>query len=268
MATADKSKTKSTGKSATGPVSAKAAVKARREAEARRRQQQQRILLAIAAVTVLAVVAIIILIQIQPVEAAIPDEVKTAYQGIPSGRTADGFYFIGAENAATTIEEFSSFSCSACLNYHKSTFKNLVDKFKDGSLKFVYLPLTKYGSYLADGQARGAICAGEQGKFWEMHDVMFDWQGRYGNGANDYRRLTNAAAALGLDTAKFGACLTADSTTQLITKAEEIATARGVNSTPHVFLNGQKVYPDMAGRDQPPGLNEIRGLIEANAAAK
>jgi protein-disulfide isomerase len=279
MATTDKPKSKPTsaagasktpGKpvSTTSAASSKKSVKERQAAARKKQQQQQTILFGIVAVAVLAVVAIVIVVNTQPVEATIDDSIKTAYADIPTGVTADGYYFIGAENAPTTMEEFSSFSCPACLNYHNSVFKGLMDKFKDGSLKFVYIPLTKFGGYISDGQSRGAICAGEQGKFWEMHDIMFDWQQQYATGANDYRRLTSAAGTLGLDTGKFQACLSAGSTGDLIAKAERQAAERGANSTPSVFLNGEMIYPNYAGTTNPLGFPELRGLIEANANAQ
>lgn len=63
---------------------------------------------------------------------------------------------------------------------------------------------------------------------------------------------------LGLDTAKFGECLTASSTGDMIAKAADLAQARGVNSTPTVFFNGTKIYPEMAdGSTSIPGAERI-----------
>jgi protein-disulfide isomerase len=211
-------------------ASEKKSIKARREAERRRRQQQQALLFTVGGIVLLAVVVIAIVVSNRPADAAIPDNVASVFSeiaakpGYMTGRTADGYYFIGAENAPVTIEEFSSFSCSACLNYHASTFKNLLDKIRDGQLKFVYIPVTTTGEYISDGQTRGALCAGEQGKFWEMEEVMFDWQSRYGSNSNDYKLLTSAAGKLGLDTTKYSACLSSDAVKQVIDKAAHLMT--------------------------------------------
>jgi protein-disulfide isomerase len=256
------------GKSAAVTTSEKKAIKSRREAERRRRQQQQTLLLSVGGVILLALVVIAILVSNRPADATLPDNVASVFSEIAAkpdymtGRTADGYYFIGAENAPVTIEEFSSFSCSACLNYHASTFKNLFDKIRDGQLKFVYIPVTTTGEYVSDGQTRGALCAGEQGKFWEMSEVMFDWQTRYSINSNDYKLLTSAAGKLGLDTGKFSSCLSSDAVKQVIDKAAALMTQRTVDSTPTVYLDGKRIYPSLEGGGSGPDLSGIRGYIE------
>lgn len=261
------SKTKSAAK-ATGT---KSSVKSRKEAARQRQQRNQMILIGIGAATIIAIVAIVAIVNSTPVTVVLPSGVINEYTEIAEkgyqGKTEDGYYFIGNPEAKVTMEMFSSFSCPACAQYKRSYFENIKDKITNGDVKFVYVPLTTYGGFNSDGMSRGAYCAGEQGRFWEMHDTMFDWQGRYAAGSNDYRRLTAAAEMLGLDTAKFGECLTASSTGDMIAKAADLAQARGVNSTPTVFFNGTKIYPEMAdGSTSIPGPSELRGLIEAELA--
>lgn len=244
--------------------------KARREAAIRRRQQQQALVFAIVAGAVLIAVVLAIFASTRPLEAEIPTEAATAYTTINEkgyqGKTAEGYYFVGAENAPVVMEMFSSFSCSACRSYKQAYFSSIKDKIEAGNVKFVYIPLTKFGSFDSEGMSKGAFCAGEQGKYWEMHDVLFDWQTRYASGSNDSRRLAAAAEKLGLDVGKFSACLASPEAKAVIDSAAALAAGRNVSATPTVFLNGEKIYPELPSGGQSPNPSELRGIIEARVA--
>jgi len=237
----------------------------------KRRQRQQQILLSIVAGALLLGVLLIVFLQTRPVEASIPPDAKTRYQDFAAqkmmGLTPDGYPYLGVENAPSVMEEFGSFSCSVCLGYHGSTFLNLLDEIKAGRLKFVFIPVTTTGEFNPEGATRGALCAAQQGKFWEMNDILFDWQTRYGTGSNDARRLNQVAGELGMDTGAFSACLDSQPPKDTISKAEALAQTRGVTGTPTIYLDGQLIQPAPVGQVAP-NLSEIRGLIEAKAAAK
>ncbi len=254
----------------TAAASTKKSVKERRAEALRRKQQQQVVLLSVIGAAILLVVGLFIVISSRPVEAQVADSIPNKYTEITSqgfyGTTPEGYYFIGNPEAKVTMEMFSSFSCPACQQYKRSYFDNIKDKITNGDVKFVYVPLTQYGSFPSEGMARSAICAGEQGKFWEMHDALFDWAGLYGSAANDARYGLSGAEKLGLDREKFSACFGDTKTTEIIRSAAALATERGVNATPTVFLNGSKIYPELAGGGAAPGLSELRGLIEATVA--
>jgi protein-disulfide isomerase len=255
----------------TPPASQKQSIKERRAAQKQRQQRQQQILLTIVAVALLVGVILMVFISTRPAEAYMPPEVPARYKDFAAqklmGVTPDGYPYLGAENAPTTLEEIGSFSCIVCQQYHKDVFVNLLDKFKSGQAKFVYIPVTTTGEFNPDGATRGALCAAQQGKFWEMHDILFDWQTRYGSGANDAGRLTTAAGALGMDTGQFSACLNSQAVKDLIAKAQAEADKRGMTGTPTVFLDGKQIQP--VPQDQHvPTLAELRGLIEAKAAAR
>jgi protein-disulfide isomerase len=251
-------------------TSTKKSIRERRAEAMRRRQQQRTVLLAIIAAAVVIVVGGFLVISSRPVDAQVPESALTKYTEITSkgfyGTTPEGFYFIGNPEAKVTMEMFSSFSCPACQQFKRSYFDNILDKIRSGDVKFVYIPLTQYGSFPSDGMARTALCAGEQGKFWEMHDAVFDWLGRYGSAANDGRYGVSGAEKLGLDTGKFSACLGDAKIGEVLRTAANLATERGVNATPTVFLNGTKIYPERQGGGNAPNLSELRGLIEATVA--
>jgi protein-disulfide isomerase len=82
--------------------------------------------------------------------------------------------------------------------------------------------------------SEAAHCAGEQGKYWEMHDRMFANQQALAVDA-----LKKSAADLGLDAEKFGACLDSGKYADRVRTGMEEGTALGVGSTPTVFINGR-----------------------------
>jgi protein-disulfide isomerase len=185
-------------------------------------------------------------------DAVIPDGIDERYaalvkRGYTTGRTPDGLPAIGSPYAPFTIEQISSFSCTHCANFTANYFNNLLDKILEGKVRYVFIPLTQIGSFDSEPMARAALCAGEQGKFWQMHDVMFDWLDRYGAQANNTTRLSSAAEQLGLNVKKFNTCIKGTRAKKLLTKAQQIAVDRDVNSTPRAYLNGEQIFPGVDG---------------------
>lgn len=255
-------------------LSAKKSAKDRRAEAERRRRQQQIVLLTVIGLVVLGVVALAALVTTRPITADIAPEVTNRFEqdygSMPAEyftRTDEGFFAVGNPDAPVTMEEFSSFSCSACRSYHENYFQRLIDKIQAGQLRFVYIPVTNFGSWDSTNMARAAVCAGVQGKFWQMHDVLFDWQGRLGPQSNEPRLHSSAAELLGLDRNEFDACYDSQSTTDVLTAAADLRTARGIDSTPTVYLDGEKVYPAMADGSSGPSPDQIRGIIESKVAA-
>lgn len=142
--------------------------------------------------------------------------------------------FQGPEDAKVTVVEFSDFQCPACKQAH---FKlgEVLDKYKD-KIKFVYrdFPLTgKHPDALPASVA--AHCAGDQGKYWEMHDLLFKAPSLKENDFKTY------ATKLSLDAEKFGACLKDPAKDAEVRKDLDDGRAYGVNSTPTFYVNGYLV---------------------------
>jgi protein-disulfide isomerase len=248
------------------PLSSKQSAKQRREAARRRQQQNQRLLIGIVVGAIVVAGIIAVILNNLPIgDVTIPTNVGRDYVGIVdqegyTGVTAEGFAYIGNPNAPVTVEEFASFSCPHCSTYAQSVFHGVLDKVKAGQLKWVYVPLPGYGGFDSTEATRGALCAGEQGKFWEMHDILFSWQTTYASGMNDRRRLAAGAEKLGLDMNKFNACLGSNNSSAVFDAANALATARGVQGTPTVFVDGTSLTTDTA-----PTLDILRGYIESKA---
>lgn len=159
---------------------------------------------------------------------------------------------LGPKDAKITIVEFADFQCPFCARM-VPTLKDVVKKY-DGKVRWVYrdFPLREIHPE-ALPSAIAASCAGEQGKYFEMHNKLFE---NYQGLNNDlYVRL---AKELGLDSAKFETCRKDSKIADEVMRDQADGTQLGVNGTPTYFVNGRK----MGGGD----INEFSRVIEEELA--
>ena len=143
-------------------------------------------------------------------------------------------YFFGAEDAKVVLTEFSDFQCPACRSL-SPVLKNLVDSYsKEVKLYYRHFPIP--GHTEAQKAAEAAEAAGEQGKFWEMHDKIFENQASLG--VDNYKKW---ASDLGLDSEKFNDCLDSGKFADEISKDTADGAAAGVSGTPGFIINGKLV---------------------------
>lgn len=146
----------------------------------------------------------------------------------------DGSPEMGAPDAVVTIVEWADFECSACRVAYP-LFDELVKRF-EGQVRLVFknypLPIHPHGELAA----RAGIAAQNQGKFWEMHHVLFENQERL-----EQVDLERYAKQVGLDAPKYRVDFTAKETTERIEKDKKQADELGLDGTPMIFINGRKV---------------------------
>ena len=118
----------------------------------------------------------------------------------------------------------------------------MLERVKDGQVLFTYVPLNTGSIPNAPGASRAALCAGQQGKFWEMHDVLFDWQTRYGNTSFSQNRLLTGVEQLGLSSDAFTNCFNSAG----ISATLDAAANEGVSTTPTLRVNGVTVVASQA----------------------
>ena len=141
----------------------------------------------------------------------------------------------GPEKSPVTVVEYGDFECPYC-GQAESAVRELLHDFGDVRYVWRHLPLTDVHPE-AQLAAEAAEAAGRQGKFWEMHDRLFDHQD-----ALRPRDLIRHAAALGLDTDRFAADLRKHAGAAHVSADVESADLSNVSGTPSFFVNGKRHY--------------------------
>ena len=145
----------------------------------------------------------------------------------------DGYPILGDAGAKVTIAEFADYQCPHCKTAN-TALAAFVKKHR-AKVKLVFLdyPIKGEFSQLA---AYGAFCAGQQGKYWEFHDLAFEKQGTLGN----KDAALGLAKELKLDDAKFSTCLTSDAARKLVERSKAEGDKVGLTGTPLIFINGKR----------------------------
>jgi protein-disulfide isomerase len=140
--------------------------------------------------------------------------------------------FRGTNTARVAIIEYSDFNCSFCGKYARNVFPRLDEEYvKSGQVRYFFRDLPEPNDTNSWFKARAARCAGDQGKFWEIHDLLFASQS-----AND-QDLDTLARALGLDLEKLNKCLATEKYLVNIQRSAAGAKQMGLYGTP-AFLIG------------------------------
>jgi protein-disulfide isomerase len=235
----------------------------RRERMQRQQRRQRLIIIGAIALVAALVVFAVIWQQLRPIgeiitvtPAALPD--------------ADGLS-LGDANAPVVIQIFEDFQCPACRRFTESTepliIENLVATGK-ARYEFHHYPFLDGNGVGAIGEsdqaANAAMCANEQGKFWEMHSILYaNWNGE-NQGAFSNRRLQAMAESLELDMDAFNSCFSANQYEAEIQADFELGQQMGVSGTPSVFVNGQRVGQPR----QVPSYQEIADAVNALVPAE
>ncbi len=144
-------------------------------------------------------------------------------------------HITGNPEAPVTLVEFADLQCPSCAAAAPQ-MQQLRRRYS-GRVRFVFrqFPLERIHAY-ALSAAEASECAAQQGKFWQALDRFYA-----ANGKLDERSLQRYAGELGLDTAKFRACLTSDATLATVRRDLDDGLALGVRATPTFFLGKQRI---------------------------
>ncbi len=137
----------------------------------------------------------------------------------------------GPGDAKVTIVEFSDFQCPYC-GQAFGTVEQLMQAYA-GKVKLVFRQFPLPIHQQAEKAAEASLCAADQGKFWELHDMMFKNQKKL-----DVSDIKTYAASAGLDGPKFAQCLDSGEKKKQVDLDIEAGQAAGVNGTPAFFING------------------------------
>jgi len=159
----------------------------------------------------------------------------------------------GNREAKVVLIEYGDFQCPACAFYYP-VLKKLSEEFGD-KLAIVYrhFPLTSIHPN-AKSAAFAAEAGGKQGKFWEMHNLIFENQSEWKDKRKPDEIFINYAQRLNLNIDQFKTDLASKEIRQKVENAYQNAVRLGLNSTPTFFLNGKKIT-------NPRNYEEFKNLI-------
>lgn len=169
----------------------------------------------------------------------------------------------GEGKSGVVLKEYADFQCPGCAGFYP-IIKQIKEKYKDQiTFQFVNFPLSQIHQN-AQAAHRAAEAASNQGKFWEMHDLLFENQNTWKDSINTTRDFEAYASQLSLDTTKFKFDFASSATNSTI--QADIGTGQDlkVTGTPTFFLDGKKLEDS----DAIYSLEKFSVFIDAAIAAK
>lgn len=159
----------------------------------------------------------------------------------------------GSKEARAILIEYSDFQCPACGAYYPILKKVSEDLGSQARFAYRHFPLPQHKN--AKLAATVAEAAGKQGRFWEMHDLIFQNQSDWSEEKNAAVIFAQYAQDLGLDLVKFQTDVASEEIKAKIENDYKSGVKAEVNSTPSFFLNGKKIT-------NPRNYDEFKNAIE------
>lgn len=163
----------------------------------------------------------------------------------------------GDSAAKIWIIDASDFQCPYCADWQRSTHEALRAEYvRTGKVKvaFVNFPLEQHPHAMP--AARAAMCASAQGRFWPVHDAIFETQERWAALSDAEPAFESIARVAGVRIAEWKSCIASGAMDPLIIADRQRAATAGVNSTPTFIIAGQLI------RGGAP-IEEFRRVIDA-----
>jgi protein-disulfide isomerase len=168
---------------------------------------------------------------------------------LPSG---ESIHALGPADAAVTLEEFGDFQCPPC-----GMLSEPINQLqKQYNLRVIYreFPLPNHAH--AREAAFAAEAAGRQGRFWQMHDLLYREQAVWSNSTDAHALFSAYAGMLQLDLGRFKKDMDSSDVQQQVELDQNRGAAIGVKTTPTIFLNNEVVPPNHINPDELPGMVE------------
>ncbi|MDP1545056.1 MAG: thioredoxin domain-containing protein [Anaerolineales bacterium] len=216
-----------------------------RKEQLRRKEQRSR-LLSIGLITVgaLLIAFLIIYPSLKPI-----GDVVSAPEIV---RENVDFNAVGDPNAPIKIEEYSDFQCPYCRVFFENTEEALMQSYvSNGTVYFVYKSFGAFIGVESGRAAEASYCAGDQGRFWEMHDIIFANQTGENVGAYTDRRLTAFAENIGLNIGDFDSCFNSGKYKERVEQDSKDGILANIRATPSFVMtytvNGETVTKVIEG---------------------
>jgi len=147
----------------------------------------------------------------------------------------------GSQDAPVKIVEFTEYQCPFCSKYYEEAYQQILSDYVDkGKVEYALrdLPLPFHNN--AQKTSEAARCAGESGKYWEMHDKLFENQKEWSElaGAEAVSKFVEYGRSLGVE---IGQCLESGQFEQAVKDDAALSSSLGMNGTPSFLINGQRL---------------------------
>lgn len=180
--------------------------------------------------------------------------------GVVRGFNEDNVPFMGDPDAPIHFISVSDFACSHCQNYHQGDLKRFFNDYVlAGQATFGFVMTTGTGGAYSEIASQAALCAGEQGAFWEMTDEMFRLANSMGvTSAFSLQQIQQSADDMGLDSKEIVDCVNSSRYLSFLNSYRALAQDNGVTGTPTVLFRyagtsewnrlqgGQRSYDNIA----------------------
>ena len=173
-------------------------------------------------------------------------------------------YLLGSDSAKLEVTEYADYECPACQQWATVQFPTIQERLiATGKVRWRYrdFPLEIHPhSRIA---AHVAACAAEQGKYWEMNEKIYSWEGDWPTRSNPIGISSDYARAVGLDIPRYDACMNSGRYAGRLQASYNEGIAAGVHSTPTFLING-RLYA--GGRDV--YYDMLKAMLDSIAGAK
>jgi protein-disulfide isomerase len=186
----------------------------------------------------------------------------TLTPGVPVAAGPRGVVF-GSDSAPVELIEFGDFECGWCARYAVLQMPDIKQRLVPaGKLRVRFLHFPLEGHTRAPLAHLAAACANEQGRFWQMHDVLYENQDEWIRAGNPARTYEGYAERIGLDIPRYRSCVSEQRAWGQVLNDKSLGDSLGVGGTPTFFINGRLF-------DEDGGLtyDRLRVIVDSLAAA-
>ena len=188
-----------------------------------------------------------------PVPSAAPS-VSSPLEGLPSNGP-----LLGSPTAKVQLSYWADYQCPFCARFAETVLPQLASRIADGTVSVVHRDFVFLGPESIDA-AVAVRCAGEQGKYWPMHDAVYAAQNGENQGTFSTEKLTQLASGVGADTTAFTACTQRHDVLVSVLSDTSAGVRAGVTSTPSIDIPGRTFLGV-------PDVTALLAAIDAAAAA-
>jgi protein-disulfide isomerase len=165
--------------------------------------------------------------------------------------TAMGSPILGSDSAPITIIEFGDYQCEQCYKWYHNTKDSIVQNYiETGKANLIFVDLAILGRD-SPKAAAATYCAEEQGKYWEYHDLLYNFQEGVDSGWANSERLKAFAFSLELDTELFDSCVNSGKFSKRVLFNTNEAKKQGATGTPTFIIVNSEGEQQKIGGAQP-----------------